>query len=441
VPRLREEIADGTYIVRTAAGEALAILIPDRGRVDRTEILSKSPSEMRAAAKLEVGSRAGAPSVRGDGGESCVSRRPHCQMFQSELPKHPGTPAREYSTVGVGHDVRAGLHVPDSGSVTVAEAGRLWLLSGEATGLERTTLETYRSLLDRHVIPVIGGTKLSRLTVPVVRIFEDKLRADRSPAMVRKAIGALGALLADAQDRGLVVQNVVRSRRTTTHRSKERLHLARRRGHLKVGVDLPSPDEMRTFIAHLQGRHRPLFLTAVFTGLRASELRGLRWTDVDLKRGELHVRQRADRHGAIGHTKSATAERSVPLPPLLINTLREWRRGCPKGDADLVFPNGSGRVETLTNIVQRGLIPAMLAANIVTKDGKPKYKGLHSLRHFYASWCINRRVDGGLELPLKVVQARLGHASIQMTADRYGHLFPRGDDGAELAAAERAFLG
>jgi integrase len=54
---------------------------------------------------------------------------------------------------------------------------------------------------------------------------------------------------------------------------------------------------------------------------------------------------------------------------------------------------------------------------------------------------ITSRVDGGLELPLKVVQARLDHASIQMTADRYGHLFPRGDDGAELATAERAFLG
>jgi hypothetical protein len=48
--------------------------------------------------------------------------------------------------------------------------------------------------------------------------------------------------------------------------------------------------------------------------------------------------------------------------------------------------------------------------------------------------CINRRADGGLELPLKVVQARLGHASIQITADRYGHLFPRTDDGAESAA-------
>jgi integrase len=47
-------------------------------------------------------------------------------------------------------------------------------------------------------------------------------------------------------------------------------------------------------------------------------------------------------------------------------------------------------------------------------------------------------VDGGLELPLKIVQARLGHASIQMTADRYGHLFASADDGRELAAAEKA---
>jgi integrase len=59
------------------------------------------------------------------------------------------------------------------------------------------------------------------------------------------------------------------------------------------------------------------------------------------------------------------------------------------------------------------------------------------LRHFFASWCINRRVDGGLELPLKVVQARMGHSTIAMTADVYGRLFPRGDDSAELAAAEK----
>jgi len=70
-----------------------------------------------------------------------------------------------------------------------------------------------------------------------------------------------------------------------------------------------------------------------------------------------------------------------------------------------------------------------------------KYTGLHPIRHFFASWCINRRLDGGLELPPKVVQERLGHSSITMTMDVYGHLFPRGDDAEELANAERALLG
>lgn len=54
--------------------------------------------------------------------------------------------------------------------------------------------------------------------------------------------------------------------------------------------------------------------------------------------------------------------------------------------------------------------------------------------------CINRRADGGLELPAKTVQERLGHSSIVMTIDVYGHLFPRSDDGSELADAENALL-
>jgi len=124
----------------------------------------------------------------------------------------------------------------------------------------------------------------------------------------------------------------------------------------------------------------------------------------------------------------------------VVNTLREWKLVCPKGELGLVFPNGRGRVENYSNIVKRGLMPIQVEAK-VTVRGAAKYTGMHSLRHFYASWCINRRADGGLELPLKLVQARLGHASIQMTADQYGHLFPRGDDAAELAAAEKALLG
>jgi integrase len=343
-----------------------------------------------------------------------------------------------HATVTV--DVRQGTHLPDSESITVAEAGRLWLESGDGAGLERTTLDGYRQRLELHIVPLLSAVKLSQLTVPMVRHFEDKLRKNRSPAMVRMVLGALGAILADAQERGLVSQNVVRGLRARRLRGKERRADKRQRGKLRIGVDIPAPEEVRKIIAHLDGRWRPLILTAIFTGLRASELRGLRWADVDLKRNELHVRQRADYYRTIGAPKSEASARTIPLAPMLVNTLREWKLICPKGELGLVFPNGIGRIESHANIRNRGLIPAQVAAGVVTANGKAKYPGLHSLRHFYASWCINRRVDGGLELPLKIVQARLGHASVQMTADRYGHLFPRGDDGAELAAAERTFL-
>ena len=341
----------------------------------------------------------------------------------------------------VGAAVHAGTHTAESKSVTVAKAAELWLESCDAAGLERTTVTAYRQHADLHIVPVLGALKLSQLTVPLVRGFEDRLRRDgRSPVMVRKARRSLGALLADAQERGLVAQNVVYSMRK--HRRSARDDGD---GKLEMGIDIPTPDEIRAFVAKLPhipdtARWRPLLLTAIFAGLRASELRGLRWSDVDLRGGELHVRQRADRYGTIGRPKSAAGKRTVPLPPMLVSALREHYLASPKNELDIVFANSRGHIEHRNSIVERGFHPAQVAAGVVNGDGQAKYSGLHSLRHFYASWCINRRVDGGLELPLKLVQARLGHASIKMTADTYGHLFPRSDDGAELAAAERAFL-
>jgi integrase len=337
-------------------------------------------------------------------------------------------------------EIRDGVHVADSASATVKAAGDLWVYSAENAGLERTTTESYSLHLRQHIVPFIGQTKLSALSVASVRAFEDALReAGRSPAMVRKILVSLGSLLGDAQERGLVARNVVRDmrgRRKGTERRQEK----RQKGRLKVGVDIPTRAEIKAIVEALDGRWRPLLMTAIFSGLRASELRGLRWGDVDFAVREIRVHQRADRFNKIGPPKSVSGERSVPVPPLVVNTLREWRLACPKGDLDLVFPNGSGNVEQLNNIVRRGLKPAQVAAG-VTVDGKAKYPGIHALRHFFASWCINRVQDGGLGLPAKVVQGRLGHSSIVMTLDVYGHLFPRGDDADELAAAERSLLG
>ena len=340
---------------------------------------------------------------------------------------------------GVKVDVRAGIHVAPSKSVTVREAGALWLQSGENAELERATLRTYQMELKNHIVPLLGNEKLSSLTTAVVRKFEDKLREKGiSTATRKRLLVSLGSILADSQERGLVAQNVVRSLKRS-RRGKDRRRDEREKAKLRAGVDIPTPDEIKAIIAHLN-RHRPLLLTAIFTGLRASELRGLRWDDIDLKKAELHVRQRADRFGVIGRPKSGGSERTVPLPPMLVSELREWKLRCPKGELGLAFPTSRGTVAIYQNILTRAFFPAQIAAGVVSKDGGPKYTGLHSLRHFFASWCINRKADGGLELPLKVVQERLGHSTITLTADRYSHLFPRGDDGGELAAAEKLLL-
>jgi integrase len=352
-------------------------------------------------------------------------------------------------------EIKEGVHVPDSASVTVSKACDLWLKTAEADGLERTTRDQYDQHVRLHIKPYLGNTLLSKLNTPTLRAFEERLRdEDRSPKMVRYVVRSLGAMLADAQERGLVVRNAVRDLRSR-RKGKDRRQDSRQ-AKPQVGVDIPTPAEISAII-HTADRHwRPLILTAVFTGLRSSELRGLKWIDVDFKRGELHVRQRADRFNRIGKLKTKAAARTIPLSPQLVNTLREWKLKCPKGELGLVLPNGTGNVEFHVNIIERGLKPTLVRAGVTIpvldahgkpthdEDGKPivtaKYTGLHALRHFYASWLINRKVDGGLEMPLKSVQQLMGHSSISVTADTYSHLFPRGDDTAALqAAAERLF--
>jgi integrase len=344
-------------------------------------------------------------------------------------------------------EVREGIHTPDSASISVAEAADLWLQSCHTNNLEPATIDAYEQHVRLHIVPFLGRKKLSELSAPMVREFEDRLRRGdpapgseigkpRSPAMVRRVITSLSTLVSNAQERGLVARNVVKGLRSRRKRGKHTQHESRHAGKLKIGVDIPSPEEIRAFLTSLSGRYRPILLTATFTGLRASELRGLRWADIDFERRELHVRQRVDKRNVGGPPKTAAGNRAIPLPPIVINTLKEWKLACPKSPEGLVFPTGTGRPEYHVNIINRGLIPAWEASGVVGR-----YRGLHALRHFYASWLINRKADGGLELPAKTVQSRLGHSTIGMTLDTYSHLFPHEDAHSELAAAEKALLG
>jgi integrase len=97
---------------------------------------------------------------------------------------------------------------------------------------------------------------------------------------------------------------------------------------------------------------------------------------------------------------------------LVVNTLRQWRLACPRGELDLVFPNRHGRVQTLQNLRERVFLPLQESCGITARYG------FHALRHAAASLFIAH-----LAWTPKRVQAVMGHASISMTYDRYGHLF------------------
>jgi integrase len=144
--------------------------------------------------------------------------------------------------------IKHGTHVPDSKSVTVKEAGELWLETAAKNQLERATIAHYREHLALHIAPHFGvRTWLSQLSPPMVRAFEDAVARKASPITARKVLGALGAILADAHERGLVAHNVVRELRSKRHGKEQRAE-RRRHGKLKVGVDIPTPAEIKATI-------------------------------------------------------------------------------------------------------------------------------------------------------------------------------------------------
>jgi integrase len=344
----------------------------------------------------------------------------------------PKKSAAEAWLVETCHDVVRGTHTRGSISPTIKDAGALWIKRCCEKRLEPMTIKGYEEHCELHIYPFIGAKKLSDLTVPAVNAFADRLaEAGRSAEMIKRVVRSLGAIFKEARRRGL--SNVAPT--------------------VGLELDLPERDDPRPMIptkselqpiiagaiAHQKRMWRPLSLVAVFCGLRASELRGLPWTDVDFDARQINVSQRADASHKIGKLKSKAAYRAVRLSPLVLNALREWKLICPKGHLGLVFPNGLGKVESYANLIEHGFAPIQIAAGVIAQKqtvddaGQPvtvsiaKY-GLHALRHACASLWIEQGHNP------KQIQTLMGHSSIKVTFDTYGHLFV--DNEADQRAAE-----
>jgi integrase len=352
-------------------------------------------------------------------------------------------------------EVRDGTHVAPNKDITLKDAADIWIKAvkagrGDRPPAERSTVRQYEYHRDTYLVPMLGTVKLGQLNQARIMVFRDDLLEKVSRPLARKVLTSLKGILSEMQDRGKV---------TINYAAKVKIGATSRDDD--GSADVPAIADVKAILAKLDelakpdgtpigaitskawSRRRALICTAIHTGMRASEIRGLSWDAVDLAKGEIHVRQRADETGVIGAPKSKAGRRTIPVPPALVSMIRQWKLACPPGD--LVFPSGEGRPQSLSNIYNRAWKPIQIAAGVcdpvkdakgkvtLDKDGKPvmepRYR-FHDLRHFHASMLI---ADGANP---KEVQAEMGHSSIQMTFDIYGSLFK--DEDTERRQKARA---
>lgn len=185
---------------------------------------------------------------------------------------------------------------------------------------------------------------------------------------------------------------------------------------------IASPLEARALLAALP-RERALWATAMYAGLRLGELLGLEWDDVDFDHGLVHVRRSWDQDAGAIAPKSRAGLRAVPLSDTLRRHLAEHRLACGWGRG-LVFGRSADRPfapNTPNNRAQR----AWQAAGM-------NPIGLHECRHTFASFMIAAGVNA------KALSVYMGHSSVTITFDGYGHLMPGNE--AEAAALLDAYL-
>jgi integrase len=273
-----------------------------------------------------------------------------------------------------------------------------WLAS--KVNVRENTKDSYRGHVEKHLKPAFEGVKIHQITLAVIERFRETLLKKRTTvATTKKILTTLSQIMKYAAKHNYQDYNPVRDLEVlqTPHNEDDE------------DPNILQPDQINTLVAAATTqRDKVLFMMAALTGMRQGELFGLKWSDVDWINKQVHVK-RTYNHGRFYNPKSKSSRRSIDLAPQLVDELRKWKLACPKANLELVFPNEVGKPEHPSNFLRRRFYPALLAADL------PQIR-FHDLRHTYASLLIDQGEN------MKYIQRQLGHSSIKVTMDIYGHL-------------------
>ena len=296
---------------------------------------------------------------------------------------------------------------------TVAEAAHEWLRAADA-GVVRTrsgdvykpsALRTYGQALRKHLLPRLGHRRLSSLSRQEIQeLVDDLVAAGAAASTTRNAVLPLRAIYRRALQREEVATNPTLKLTLPAVRGR-RERVAR-------------PHEAAALIAALPHGDQALWATALYAGLRRGELRALRWSDLDFRAGLIQVERSWDPVVGPVEPKSRSGRRRVPLSALLRRQLARHRLATAGRGEDLVFRSRSGRSFDPGSVTAR--------ARAAWRNAELEALSLHECRHTYAAFMIAAGVNA------KALSSYMGHASITITLDRYGHLMP----GNERQAAD-----
>jgi integrase len=306
---------------------------------------------------------------------------------------------------------RDGGLVFDAGNLTVGEYLERWLADSVQDTVRQRTYERYEQIARVHIKPALGRLKLKSLTPAHVRgLYRDKLDAGRAPRTVQYIHVTLQKALKQAVADGLIPRNAAEAVKAPRPTKKE--------------VKPLSPEQARAFLAAARGdRFEALYVLAVHCGLRAGELLGLKWEDVDLDVSTLTVRRTLSetRTGYRFELPKNGKGRRIKLTSGALEALKRHRKQQLKErmqlagfweDHGLIFPNKVGKPMNAKNLTARSFKPMLAKARL------PRSLRLHDLRHTCATVLLSKNVHP------KFVQELLGHASIAITLNSYSHVLP-----------------
>jgi integrase len=354
-------------------------------------------------------------------GEGTISRRKDGRWEARYTAQTPNGPKRKVLYGKTREDVakkltkamadRDGGLVFDHENLRVEEYLDRWLKGSVRGNVKSITYESYERIIRVHVVPTLGRLKLDKLNpLHLQSLYRERLDSGLSTRTVQYVRVVVHRALKQAVRRGLVPRNVSEAVDPPRTHRKEMRPL--------------TPDQTRTFLEAAQGdRLEALYVLALHCGLRQGELFGLRWGDVDLEAGTVHVNRSLSRtkDGPVFTVpKTAKSRRTVQLTKSAIEALKRHskrqaeemvRADTLYADQGLVFASEIGTPLNRHNVNGRSFKPLLVRA------GLPMTR-FHDLRHTCATLLLGKGVHP------KFVQELLGHATIAVTLDTYSHVLP-----------------